>query len=61
MLFRHKHKKMPISYQYQIEIGEHKLDQVDQIKYLEVIFDKKLSWKHHIKHKHLCSKLSSGS
>ena len=41
MLFRHKLKRMPILYQHQIAIGEHKLEQVDQIKYLGVIFDKK--------------------
>ena len=59
MLFRHKLKRMSIPYQHQIAIGEHKLEQVEQIKYLGVIFDKKLSWK--TPFKHLCSKLSSGS
>ena len=59
MLFRHKLKIMPIPYQHQITIGEPKLEQVEQIKYLGVIFDEKLSWKAHFKH--LCSKLSSGS
>ena len=58
-LFKHKLKRMPIPYQHHIAIGEHKLEQVDQIKYLGVIFDEKLSWKAHVKH--LCSKLSSGS
>ena len=43
ILFRHKLKRMPIPYQYQIAIGEHKLEQVDQIKFLKVIFDEKLS------------------
>ena len=41
MLFRYKLKGIPVPYQYQIEIGKHKLEQVDQIKYLGVIFDKK--------------------
>ena len=50
MLFRHKLKRMPKPYQYQIAIGEHKLEQVDQIKYQGVIFDEKLLWKPHIKH-----------
>ena len=59
MLFRHKLKRMPIPYQHHIAIGEHKLEQVDQIKYLGMIFDEKLPWKAHIKH--LCSKISSGS
>ena len=59
MLFRHKLKRMPIYYQYQIAIGEHKLEQIDRIKYQGVIFDEKLSWKPHVKH--LCLKFFSGS
>ena len=42
-----------------ITIGKHKREQVNQIKYLGIVFDDKLTWKPHIQQ--VCSKLSSGS
>ena len=50
-------KKNPIN--MNILIGKHEIEQVSQLKYLEVIIDNKLNWKPHIQY--LCSKLSSGS
>ena len=44
---------------YNVSIGKHSLEQVDQIKYLEIILENKLSCKPHIQH--ICTKLSSGS
>ena len=44
---------------YNATIGKHSLEQVDQIKYLGIILDNKLSWKPHIQH--IYTKLSSGS
>jgi len=35
------------------------IEQVDQIKYLGVIFDSKLTWKQHIEH--ICTKIFRGS
>jgi len=53
MLFSTKKtKKCP-----NINIGNHELEQVNQLKYLGIVFDK-LSWKPHIQH--MCLKLSSG-
>ena len=42
-----------------IFVGEHKIERVTQIKYLEITFDDKLTWKSHIND--VCSKFSSGS
>ena len=44
---------------FDIRIGKTNIEQVNEIKYLGVIFNDKLSWKSHIQH--VCSKLSSGS
>ena len=41
---------------YNVTLGKHSLEQVDQIKYLGIILDNKLSWKPHIQH--ICTKLS---
>ena len=57
MLFRRNIKKNP--YKFTIETGKHVLEQVDQIKYLGVNFDEKLTWKIHIQY--ICNRLSSGS
>ena len=57
MLFRPNIAKNP--YKFTIEIGKHVLEQVDQIKYLGVNFDEKLTWKTHIQY--ICNRLSSGS
>jgi len=32
----------------EVKLGEHIIEQVEQIKYLGVIFDDRLSWKPHI-------------
>ena len=40
-----------------IRIGKTNIEQVNEIMYLSVIFNDKLSWKSHIQH--VCSKLSS--
>ena len=42
-----------------IRIRKTSIEQVNEIKYLGVIFNDNLSWKSHIQH--VCSKLSSGS
>ena len=42
-----------------VEIGKTNIEQVNEMKYLGVIFNDKLSWKSHIQH--VCSKLSDGS
>jgi len=44
-----------------IIIGNHELDleQVNQLKYLAIVFDDKLSWKSHIQY--MCSNFSRGS
>ena len=42
-----------------IRIGKTNIEQVNEIKYLGVIFNDKLSWKSHMQH--VCSKLFSGS
>ena len=60
MIFRPIPKKNPDK--FMIEIGNHVLQQVDQIRYLNVHFDKKLTWncwKIHIQY--ICNRLSSGS
>ena len=44
---------------FDIRIGKTNIEQVNEIKYLGVIFNDKLSRKSHIQH--VCSKLSSGS
>ena len=57
MLFRPNFKKN--SYKFKIEKGNHVLEQVDQIKYLDVNFDENLARKVHIQF--ICNRLSSGS
>ena len=52
-------RTLTISYKLKIEIGKHVLEQVDQIKYLGVNFDEKLTWKIYIQY--ICNRLSSGS
>ena len=37
-----------------ITIGNQKLEQVKQVKYLGIVFDKSLTWREHIQH--LCPK-----
>ena len=59
MLFRSNIKNNP--YKFTIEIGKHVSEQVDQIKYLGVNFDEKLTWKIHIQYRYICNRLSSGS
>jgi len=55
MLFSTKKTKKCLN----ITIGNHELEQVNQLTYLDIIFDDKLSWKFHIQY--MCSKLSNGS
>jgi len=55
MLFSTKKTKKCLN----INIGNHELEQVNQLKYLGIVFDDKLSCKSHVQH--LCSKLSRGS
>ena len=53
--------KQRLARHFDIRIGKTNtsIEQVNEIKYLGVIFNDKLSWKSHIQH--VCSKLSSGS
>ena len=51
--------KQKSSWHFDIRIGKTNIGQVNEIKYLGVIFNDKLSWKSHIQH--VCSKLSNGS
>ena len=44
---------------FDIRIGNTNTEQVNEIKYLGVIFNDKLSWMSHIQH--VCFKLSNGS
>ena len=44
---------------FDIRLGKTNIEQVNEIKYLGVIFNDKLSWKSHIQH--VYSKLSTGS
>ena len=57
MIFRPDLKKN--LYKFEIEIENHVLQQVDQIKYLCVNLDEKLTGKIHIQY--ICNRLSSGS
>ena len=57
MIFRPNLKRNP--YKFKTEIGNHVLQQVDQIKYLGVNFDEKLAWTIHIQY--ICNRLSDGS
>ena len=54
MIFRPNLKKNP--YKFKIEIGNHVLQQADQMKYLGANFDEKLTWKIHIQY--MCNRLS---
>ena len=51
--------KQRSAWHFDIRIGKTNIEQVNEIKYLGVIFNEKLSWKSHIQH--VCSKLSNGS
>ena len=51
--------KQRSAWHFDIRIGKTNIEQVNEIKYLGVIFNDKLSWKSHIQH--VCSKLSNGS
>ena len=51
--------KQRSSWHFDIRIEKTNIEQVNEIKYLGVIFNDKLSWKSHIQH--VCSKLSNGS
>ena len=42
-----------------INIDNHKIEPVKQMKYLGIVFDDKLTWKSHIQH--ICTKFSKGS
>ena len=42
-----------------VNIDNHKIEQVKQMKYLGIVFDYKLTWKSHIQH--ICTKFSKGS
>ena len=58
MLITGKHG-LNTSKDFNIYIGKHELERVNEIKYLGVIFDDKITWKPQIKQ--LCTKLSCGS
>ena len=51
--------KQRSAWHFDIRIGKTNIEQVNEIKYLGVIFNDKLYWKFHIQH--VSSKLSSGS
>ena len=51
--------KQRSAWHFDIRIGKTNIEQVNEIKYLGVIFNDKLSWKSHIQH--VCPKLSNGS
>ena len=51
--------KQRSAWHFDIKIVKTNIEQVNEIKYLGVIFNDKLSWKSHIQH--VCSKLSNGS
>ena len=51
--------KQRSSWHFDVRIGKTNIEQVNEIKYLGVIFNNKLSWKSRIQH--VCSKLSNGS
>ena len=51
--------KQRSAWHFDIKIEKTNIEQVNEIKYLGVIFNDKFSWKSHIQH--VCSKLSSGS
>ena len=53
--------KQRSAWQFDIRIGKTNIEQVNEVKYLGVIFNDKLSWKSHILVQHVCSKLSNGS
>ena len=50
--------KQRLAWHFDIRIGKTNIEQVNEIKYLGVIFSDKLSWKSHIQH--VCSKVSNG-
>ena len=51
--------KQRSAWHFDIRIGKTNIEQVNEIKYLGVIFNDKLSWKSYIQH--VCYKLSNGS
>ena len=51
--------KQRSTWHFDIRIGKTNIEQVNEIKYLGVMFNDKLSWKSH--KQHVCLKLSNGS
>ena len=51
--------KQRSAWHFNIRIGKTNIEQVNEIKYLGVIFNDKLCWKFHIQH--TCSKLANAS